>query len=58
MMIKLPRNQSTQIKNMIYPNEKKMDKVLHQKNIDIIKSKQIINRQKKELEDNYVPGIK
>ncbi len=57
-MIKLPRNQSTQIKNMIYPNEKKMDKVLHQKNIDIIKSKQIINRQKKELEDNYVPGIK
>jgi hypothetical protein len=55
-MIKLPRCQSSKIKRIIYPHEKKMDKALHQKNIEAIKSKQLINRQKRELEENYIPG--
>lgn len=56
-MIKLPRSQSTQIKNVLYPEHKKIDKAVHQKNIQALKSKQITNRQKKEEIENSVPGI-
>lgn len=56
-MMKLPRSQSTQVKNMIYPDSKKMDKAVHQKNIIALKEKQIQNRQKKEEEENYIPRI-
>jgi len=55
-MIKLPRSQSTQIKNVIYPEVKKMDKAVHQKNIQALKSKQETNRQKKEDLENFQPG--
>ncbi len=55
-MIKLPRSQSTQIKNVLYPESKKMDKAVHQKNIQALKSKQITNRQRKEEIENSVPG--
>lgn len=56
-MIKLPRSQSTQIKNVLYPENKKMDKAVHQKNIQALKSKQITNRQKKEDIENAIPSI-
>ncbi len=46
-MIKLPRSQSSQMKNIIYPETKKMDKAVHQKNIQALKEKQTTNRQKK-----------
>lgn len=54
-MMKLPRSQSNHVKNMIYPDSKKMDKAVHQKNIVAIKNKQISNRQKKVEEENYIP---
>ena len=54
-MMKLPRSQSTQIKNMIYP-EKKMDKAVHQKNINELRLKQNQNRQKKDDKENNIPG--
>jgi hypothetical protein len=55
-MIKLPRSQTTQIKNMMYPEHKKIDKAVHQKNIQALKSKQINNRQKKDDLENAIPG--
>lgn len=54
--MKLPRSQSTQIKHMIYP-ERKMDKTVHQKNINELKAKQNENRKKKEDKENFIPGI-
>ncbi len=56
-MIKLPRSQSSQMKNIIYPETKKMDKAVHQKNIQALKEKQTTNRQKKEDIDNAIPSI-
>jgi len=56
-MIKLPRSQSSQMKNVLYPEQRKMDKAVHQKNIQALKSKQVTNRQKKEEMENAVPGI-
>lgn len=54
-MIKLPRSQSSQIKNVLYPEHKKMDKAVHQKNIQALKSKQITNRRKKDDIENAIP---
>ncbi len=56
-MIKLPRSQSSQIKNMMYPEHKKMDKSVHQKNIQALKSKQITNKQKKDDIENATPSM-
>jgi hypothetical protein len=56
-MIKIPRSQSTTIKNMIYPEVKKGDKTFHKKNIENLKKKQSDNRIKREEKENHVPGI-
>lgn len=56
-MIKLPRSQSSQIKNVLYPEHRKMDKAVHQKNIQELKMKQMTNRQRKDEIENAVPGI-
>ena len=56
-MIKVPRSQSTAIKNVIYPNSKKQDLTHHKKNIDSLKQKQIVNKQKKDDQENYIKRI-
>ena len=56
-MIKLPRSQTSQMKNVLYPETKKMDKSVHQKNIQALKDKQSNNRQKKDDIENSTPGI-
>lgn len=56
-MIKMPRSQSTTIKNMMYPESKKVDKTYLTKNMQAIKQKQQENRVKKEDKENAIPGI-
>jgi hypothetical protein len=53
-MIKMPRSQSCNIKDMIYPENKKPLKNFHTNNIKNLKQKQIDNRIKKEEKDNYI----
>lgn len=45
------------IKNMIYPDNSKIDKGSHKKNLKTIKEKQEMNRVQKFEKDNYVPRI-
>lgn len=53
-MIKVPRSQSTAIKNVIYPEGKKMASGHHKKNIEALKKKQKDNKIKKEEQETYV----
>jgi hypothetical protein len=55
-MIKIPRNQNSQIKNILYPDaSKKPIKNHHQQNINKIKQQENINRIKRQEKENYIP---
>jgi hypothetical protein len=53
-MIKIPRSQSSNIKDMIYPENKKPLKNFHTNNLKTLKQKQIDNRVKKEEKENFI----
>ena len=55
-MIKVPRSQSTNIKNIIYPQNQKMNPKIHKNNLESIKKKQEENKQKKDFDENHIPG--
>ena len=54
-MIKVPRSQSSTIKDMIYPDVKKTNKNFHKNNINSLRKMQFDNKLKKEEKENYVP---
>ncbi len=56
-MIKVPRSQSTNIKSMIYPEPKKIDKTYLTKNMMEIKQKQKENRIRRDEKENFIPRI-
>ena len=53
-MIKIPRSQQSQIKDILYPDNKKPVKNLHYKNINQIKEQEEKNRIKKAEKENYI----
>jgi hypothetical protein len=57
-MIKVPRSQSTTIKNMIYPEAKKPNKNFHKNNISSLKKMQQDNKIRKEEQENFIPRKK
>lgn len=45
------------IKDLMYPDNKKVNKGSHKKNLKTIKEKQEMNRAKKEEKEQYIPRM-
>jgi hypothetical protein len=56
-MLNIPRSQFSLAKDMIYPEQRKVDNKHFKQNFNSIKQKQEENRAKKEHQENYITRI-
>jgi hypothetical protein len=54
-MINIPRSQFSLAKDIIYPEQRKVDKKHFKQNVEAIKKKQSENRAKRDHDEHYTP---